>query len=183
MHAYEIKLYRNAFKTVKKDLSNLGVGRVFPDLTPEYVALIKELWNSWTIQEIWKNRSKLQVIDSTEIFLNRIDEITRPDYKPDQNDIILARARTSGIKEERLQIENRTYCFFDVGGQRNERRKWINCFDSVNGVIFVVALSEFDQQLWEEDNVNRMIEGMCLCVHFFLFDDLIEFLFTNNTSI
>ena len=34
---------------------------------------------------------------------------------------------------------------FDVGGQRNERRKWIHCFDNVTAVIFVTAISEYDQ--------------------------------------
>lgn len=164
---------RNAFKAVKKDPNVGSVGRVFPDLTPQYVAQIKELWNSWTIQELWKNRSQLQVVDSAAVFLSRIDEVSKPDYKPGKDDIILARARTSGIKEERLLIDNRTYCFFDVGGQRNERRKWINCFDNVNGVIFVAALSEFDQQLWEESDVNRMTEGSSLSLLLPLFAHLL----------
>ena len=38
---------------------------------------------------------------------------------------------------------------FDVGGQRNERRKWIHCFDNVTACIFVTAISEFDQKLYE----------------------------------
>jgi hypothetical protein len=46
----------------------------------------------------------------------------------------------TGIREERLKIDNQIFCFFDVGGQRNERRKWINCFDGVHGIIFVAAL-------------------------------------------
>ena len=33
----------------------------------------------------------------------------------------------------------------DVGGQRSERKKWLNCFDSVQAIIYVVALSEYDQ--------------------------------------
>lgn len=33
----------------------------------------------------------------------------------------------------------------DVGGQRSERRKWIHCFENVTSIIFLVALSEYDQ--------------------------------------
>lgn len=29
--------------------------------------------------------------------------------------------------------------------QRNERRKWIHTFENVNAIIFVAALSEYDQ--------------------------------------
>ena len=41
----------------------------------------------------------------------------------------------------------------DVGGQRSERRKWIHCFENVTSIIFLVALSEYDQVLYEETNV------------------------------
>jgi hypothetical protein len=48
-------------------------------------------------------------------------------------------------------------CFFlnrmvDVGGQRSERRKWIHCFENVTSIMFLVALSEYDQVLVESDN-------------------------------
>ena len=45
-------------------------------------------------------------------------------------------------------------CFrmVDVGGQRSERRKWIHCFESVTSIMFLVALSEYDQVLVESDN-------------------------------
>jgi len=33
----------------------------------------------------------------------------------------------------------------DVGGQRNERKKWIHCFQGVTALIFCTSLSEFDQ--------------------------------------
>jgi hypothetical protein len=42
------------------------------------------------------------------------------------------------------------FSVFDVGGQRSERRKWIHCFDNVNAIIFVMAVSEFDQVLLED---------------------------------
>lgn len=40
----------------------------------------------------------------------------------------------------------------DVGGQRSERRKWIHCFENVTSIIFLVALSEYDQILFESNN-------------------------------
>jgi hypothetical protein len=48
-----------------------------------------------------------------------------------------------------LCFEYRSVLFFmyDVGGQQSERRKWIHLFSDVNGVIFVSALSEYDQVL------------------------------------
>uniref|UniRef100_A0A0M3ICH2 Guanine nucleotide-binding protein G(O) subunit alpha n=1 Tax=Ascaris lumbricoides TaxID=6252 RepID=A0A0M3ICH2_ASCLU len=42
-------------------------------------------------------------------------------------------------------VNNAIHRMVDVGGQRSERRKWIHCFDNVNMVLFVVAMSEFDQ--------------------------------------
>lgn len=50
----------------------------------------------------------------------------------------------------------------DVGGQRNERRKWIHCFEDVTAIIFVAALSEYDQVLEEDNKTNRMIESLKL---------------------
>ena len=37
-------------------------------------------------------------------------------------------------------------CFsmFDVGGQRDERRKWIQCFNDVTAIIFVCASSSYN---------------------------------------
>ena len=51
---------------------------------------------------------------------------------------------------------------YDMGGQRNERRKWIHAFDNVNCVVFVAALSEYDQVLFEDETQNRMEEALQL---------------------
>ena len=50
---------------------------------------------------------------------------------------------------ERLLLSVR---MVDVGGQRSERRKWIHCFENVTSIMFLVALSEYDQVLVESDN-------------------------------
>lgn len=48
----------------------------------------------------------------------------------------------------------------DVGGQRNERKKWIHQFDDVTAIIFVVAISEYDQTLFEDEEENRIVEAL-----------------------
>ncbi|PRD25541.1 UNVERIFIED_CONTAM: Guanine nucleotide-binding protein G [Trichonephila clavipes] len=51
---------------------------------------------------------------------------------------------------------------FDIGGQRSERRKWIQCFDDVGALLFVVALSGYDMVLQEDNSVNRLQESLQL---------------------
>lgn len=46
----------------------------------------------------------------------------------------------------------------DVGGQRSERRKWIHCFENVTSVMFLVALSEYDQSLHEVSEVGHLVQ-------------------------
>ena len=58
-------------------------------------------------------------------------------------------------------IEFFYYRMVDVGGQRSERRKWIHCFENVTSIMFLVALSEYDQVLVESD--NEVWDGICLC--------------------
>jgi guanine nucleotide-binding protein subunit alpha len=44
----------------------------------------------------------------------------------------------------------------DVGGQRSERKKWLHYFDNVTAVLFVVAISGYDQVLIEDhDSVSQ----------------------------
>lgn len=45
---------------------------------------------------------------------------------------------------------------FDVGGQRSERKKWIHCFEDVNSIIFIAALSEYDEVLFEDETTVRL---------------------------
>ena len=50
----------------------------------------------------------------------------------------------------------------DVGGQRSERKKWIHCFSDLKLLIFLTAVSEYDQVLAEDQNTNRMTESLGL---------------------
>src|SRR6195952_5993167 len=71
-------------------------------------------------------------------------------YLPTDQDILRARLRTTGISETLFNISQYTYRMFDVGGQRSERKKWIHVFDNVQVVLFLAAISGYDQALVED---------------------------------
>uniref|UniRef100_A0A7S2W737 Uncharacterized protein n=1 Tax=Mucochytrium quahogii TaxID=96639 RepID=A0A7S2W737_9STRA len=123
---------------------------------------IKDLWADEGIKKTWLARANFQVQDALQHYCDSIDRISRADYVPTTKDVLLTRVRTSGIVEENYTIDGVNFVMFDVGGQRNERRKWIHCFEDVTAVIFVAAINEYDQVLYEDNNVNRMDEAVIL---------------------
>lgn len=76
--------------------------------------------------------------------------------------MLRSRVKTTGITETTFIIGDLTYRMFDVGGQRSERKKWIHCFENVTTILFLVAISEYDQMLFEDETVNRMQEALTL---------------------
>lgn len=129
---------------------------------PSVGAIVKSLWLSEPIQKIWERRSEFQIIDSHRAYLDDIDRISTVGYQAAPQDIVLCRIKTTGVVTTRYVIEGLTFEMYDVGGQRNERRKWIHCFDNTTAVIFVAALSEYDQLLLEDEKTNRMEEALQL---------------------
>jgi GTPase SAR1 family protein len=118
-------------------------------LDPSAGARIKSLWSDPGIQRTYELRARFQLTDSTAYFLSNIDTITQPSYIPSTEDIVRARVRTTGVVERRFTILDNEFAIYDVGGQRNERKKWIHCFSDVTAVIFVAAMHEYDMVLFE----------------------------------
>jgi len=145
-------------------------------ITPEIGVLLKSIWTDPGTQATWKRRSEFQVQDALKYYCENIDRISSANYIPDVQDILRARVRTSGIVEETYIIDNVTFMMYDVGGQRNERKKWIHCFDNVTAVIFVAAISEYDQVLYEDNSMNRMDEAVML------FDEVCNSKYFRKTS-
>lgn len=126
----------------------------------QHVEAIRILWQCAPMKRVWAKRSAINVIDSHKEYLQDLTRIAAPNYIPTQQDILLARIRTTQIIMERYRIDGIDFEMYDVGGQRSERRKWIDCFDHVDAVIFVAALSEYDQTLAEAKRTNRMVEAL-----------------------
>ncbi|XP_023347454.1 guanine nucleotide-binding protein G(i) subunit alpha [Eurytemora carolleeae] len=101
--------------------------------------LMYELWLDEGIQYCYKRRSEIQLISSCQYFLDRIIEISEPGYIPEHQDILRSRVQTTGVAEIKFSINKLEFNFFDVGGQRSQRLKWLRLFGMVDSVIFLVS--------------------------------------------
>jgi len=128
----------------------------------EVSAAVRSLWADANVQVTFSRSREYQLNDSARYYFESIDRISAPGYSPSDQDVLRSRVKTTGITETTFQINDLTYKMFDVGGQRSERKKWIHCFENVTAIIFLVAISEYDQTLLEDETVNRMQEALTL---------------------
>lgn len=131
-------------------------------ISPAVATHISELWLHPSVQRAYVERNKFQLNDSAKFFFDKVHDIAAPEYVPTVEDIVKTRVRTTGILEESYTVDGVDFVVYDVGGQRNERRKWIHAFDDVAAIIFVASLSEYDQTLYEDNLVNRLVEALNL---------------------
>lgn len=167
-------------------------GALSPSLTPHRVLLdnvsdeqllnadlataIDIVWHDELIQRCWYHHTLFHLPEAVSYFMDRLYQVTAPNYIPTLSDILRVRAPTSGIVETTFATNDGEITIVDVGGQRSERRKWINCFECVKAVIFVAAISEYDQQLEEDPSQNRLVES------FELFDQIVNSKYFSETS-
>jgi len=97
---------------------------------------VSRLWKDPGVQECYDRSHEYQLIDCAKYFLDKVDDVRTPDYAPSSQDMLRCRVLTQGIFETRFTIEKVNFHMFDVGGQRDERRKWIQCFNDVTAIIF-----------------------------------------------
>jgi len=112
--------------------------------------------------KVWGRRSEYWFLDATPYYIDNLHRFMEEGYIPTEEDIIMTRVRTTGIAQTDLDEGNVHFRVVDVGGQRNERKKWIHCFDDVKALLFVVNLAGYDQVMFEDPTMNRMKESLNL---------------------
>ncbi|XP_049616103.1 guanine nucleotide-binding protein subunit alpha-13 isoform X1 [Syngnathus scovelli] len=178
----------------------------------QYLPAIKALWADTGIQNAYDRRREFQLGESVKYFLDNLDKLGEPvsfffllflsnyyyfevqslclcvcqNYLPSQQDILLARKPTKGVHEYDFELKNVPFKMVDVGGQRSERRRWFECFDSVTSILFLVSSSEYDQVLMEDRQTNRLCESLNIfetIVNNRVFANVSIILFLNKTDL
>ncbi|XP_053706656.1 guanine nucleotide-binding protein G(o) subunit alpha-like isoform X1 [Synchiropus splendidus] len=140
------------------------------ELIPFVAHAFCALWADQGVRAAAARGWEFELNDSALYFFENMSRIIAPHYVPTANDVLRVRVRTCGIIETQFQVNQLIFRIYDVGGQRSERRKWLRCFDCIQAVLFVVALSGYDMSLMEDPSVysccnihqNRLQESLDL---------------------
>ncbi|KAL0636549.1 G-Protein alpha subunit [Maublancomyces gigas] len=132
----------------------------------EYQTAFCSLWSDAGVQVAVQRGNEFALHDNLSYFFQSLDRLFSTQYSPTDQDILRSRLKTTGITETVFDLGTLTYRMFDVGGQRSERKKWIHCFENVTALLFLVAISGYDQCLVEDKDAvyltNQMQEALML---------------------
>ncbi|VDD74707.1 unnamed protein product [Mesocestoides corti] len=127
--------------------------------------------------------------ENTRYYLNRMQEIAIPNYRPTEEDIVWSRRPTDSIIEEEIFVHGTSITFIDVGGQTRERRKWCQTFTDMTSVLFLVGSSHYDELYLDRvtgEYRNKLREAMtvfeCL-INFDSFRRVSIILFFNKSDL
>ncbi|GIX70806.1 guanine nucleotide-binding protein G(s) subunit alpha isoforms short [Caerostris extrusa] len=134
----------------------------------EFYDCVIRLWSDPGVQRTFFRMNEFLFIDSAKYFLDKVHLIRKDDYMPSDQDILHCRKRTTEIQRIEFAVKvpkkygggYQSFWMFDVGGQRGERRKWIQVFDGITAILifgkvesgFILFLNKQDQL---QDKIKR----------------------------
>lgn len=131
-------------------------------MTEQMVEAVKRLWASEAIQKTYLHRNQFWILETADYYFENCHRFVEENFLPNDVDVIMARKRTTGVIVTEFPVDGYNFSVVDVGGQRSERRKWINCFDGVRAIFWVSNLAGYDKVLFEDKSINRMHEDLDL---------------------
>ena len=131
------------------------------EYSDEFFDHVEVLWKDKGVQKCFERSNEYQLIDCAQYFLDRVQVVRQKDYTPINQDLLRCRVLTRGIIETNFQIDRAKFHMVDVR-ERDERRKWLQCFNDVTCIIFVVACSSYNLALRENPEQNRLRESLDL---------------------
>ncbi|EER43756.1 small G-protein GPA2 [Histoplasma capsulatum H143] len=116
---------------------------------------MQKLWLDKGVQKAVSRGHEFALHDNLQYYFKSLERVFTPGWLPNNQDMLHSRLRTTGITETLFELGQINFRMMDVGGQRSERKKWIHCFEGVQCLLFMVAMSGYDQCLVEDQNAVR----------------------------
>jgi len=157
----------------------------------EGVKAIEEIWATGVLQTAYdmnQKDPKLWLPDHAVYYISQIRTFIDTKFVPTHSQMLLTRSLTAGVNAVGFsdQVDGAyllAHCpvaaqmlgtnelpsdtkldweVIDVGGQRAERKKWMEKLKEALGLIFTVGLPEYAQVLYEDPDTIRMQESLDL---------------------
>ncbi|KAI8845816.1 guanine nucleotide binding protein, alpha subunit [Chytriomyces cf. hyalinus JEL632] len=136
-----------------------GVGND-ENIPPHKLEMMIKLWNDSGIRYCQSRWKEFHLMECCVYLMENLERICHVAFTPSERDILALRVMTTSITETKFVVEGTICRVFDVGGQRSQRKKWAPLFDDVDAIIYVAAISAYDQVCFEARDVNRMFEAL-----------------------
>ncbi|KAF8330345.1 heterotrimeric G protein alpha subunit 4 [Cantharellus anzutake] len=120
-------------------------------------AHLAALWNDSGIRRMYARANEAALPDN---FFDDLQRLFEPNYLPNDQDLLHCRVRSTGMTETKFRLGGKYLHMIDVGGQKSERRKWINAFSDIDAILFLVSLNGYDQCMFEDRHANQMQDAM-----------------------
>ncbi|XP_022658775.1 guanine nucleotide-binding protein subunit alpha-11-like isoform X1 [Varroa destructor] len=128
-------------------VSSVRASDISTALPMNLVEALRRLWDDPGIKECYKRRIEYGLGEGAQHFVKNITRITTSGYVPSQEDYLCIKTPSKYISEYNMMLDDEfPLRFVDVGEQKSETKKWIHCFEDVGGVIFMVSLSDYDNE-------------------------------------
>jgi len=135
-------------------------------LTPQVATDIQSITKDPVLVQLLEAKGEsLQMqggVSGVKYYWQNADRYASDSFTPNNEDYFKARIKTTGIVESTFSVSGTNFTIVDVGGQRSERKKWLHCFGSVDSIIFLAAINEYDMVLEEDETENRLVESIKL---------------------
>ncbi|KAI8897558.1 guanine nucleotide binding protein, alpha subunit [Globomyces pollinis-pini] len=127
--------------------------------------LLQSFWNDPLLHDFYFKYGDLFPV-TTEYFFNRLQIISDEKYVLTSDDMLKLRIVTQNISENTFKIRmdgrDSTLHVIDVSGLKYHRKRWVPYFDTTTAIVFIVAISSFDQVMSEDSSTNRINDCLSL---------------------
>lgn len=116
------------------------------------------------MRKIWSSSSQHEVSASYRRhvhYLNDVARIASTFFYPTPQDMLLSCSDFPPAMTNAFRVDGIDFEIYNVFGQKSKRRKWINSFSDVDAIVFVAALSDYDETN-ATTGANRMSEALAL---------------------
>ncbi|KAJ3384466.1 hypothetical protein HDU92_003576 [Lobulomyces angularis] len=133
-------------------------------LSSEIKNAVQVTWNNEIIKKIFFNKTQcgINIQDTTIYYFNDLQRLLDEKFSPTELDVLYLKNATKTVTETVIHTRTMNIKLFDVGGQKRLRNSWTPFFDDVSMILFVVALSSYNQMMKEDPTVNRLNDSFTL---------------------